>query len=149
MVGYGMKEMDAIRAATVMTADLFGIAGDTGTLETGIVAYCLVVVSLFVVSKASAQPSNSPEETTTRYALVHAGALLAVPGQPPESEKTLVIKNDRIESMVVFSVCLVLVEAAFSSASMVSACSLQISEIGPVLTLDSDLACVLSSVKQV
>jgi imidazolonepropionase-like amidohydrolase len=35
MVGFGMKPMDAIRSATVVTADLFGVATDAGTLEAG------------------------------------------------------------------------------------------------------------------
>jgi imidazolonepropionase-like amidohydrolase len=43
MVEYGMKPMDAIRAATVVTADLFGLAADTGTLEPGKIADVVAV----------------------------------------------------------------------------------------------------------
>jgi len=35
-----------------------------------------------------------------RYSLVHAGTLLAVPGQPPEREMTIVVKNDRIAGVM-------------------------------------------------
>jgi len=35
MVEFGMPAMAALRSATVETADLFGIAGETGTLEPG------------------------------------------------------------------------------------------------------------------
>jgi imidazolonepropionase-like amidohydrolase len=35
MVGFGMAEMDAIHAATVSTAELFGIAEEAGSIEAG------------------------------------------------------------------------------------------------------------------
>jgi len=43
MVGFGMKPMDAIRSATVVTADLFGISADAGTLEAGKLADLVAV----------------------------------------------------------------------------------------------------------
>ncbi len=43
MVGFGMKPMDAIRAATVVTADLFGITAEAGTLEAGKLADIVAV----------------------------------------------------------------------------------------------------------
>jgi imidazolonepropionase-like amidohydrolase len=43
MVQYGMKEMDAIHSATVVTADLFGIADEAGTLEPGKLADVIAV----------------------------------------------------------------------------------------------------------
>lgn len=43
MVGFGMSEMDAIYSATVSTAQLFGIAEDTGTLEPGKLADIIAV----------------------------------------------------------------------------------------------------------
>jgi imidazolonepropionase-like amidohydrolase len=43
MVGYGMTEADAIRSATVMTAELFGIEADAGTLEPGKLADLIAV----------------------------------------------------------------------------------------------------------
>ena len=43
MVGFGMSEMDAIRSATVMTAELFGISADAGTLEAGKLADLIAV----------------------------------------------------------------------------------------------------------
>lgn len=45
MVQYGMKEMDAIYAATVSTAELFGIEEETGTLEPGKLADVIAVNS--------------------------------------------------------------------------------------------------------
>jgi len=38
MVKFGMQPMDAIRSATITTADLFGLSADVGTLEAGRVA---------------------------------------------------------------------------------------------------------------
>ena len=43
MVGFGMSEMDAIRSATVVTAELFGIAAEAGTLEPGKLADLVAV----------------------------------------------------------------------------------------------------------
>jgi imidazolonepropionase-like amidohydrolase len=43
MVGFGMKPMDALRSATVVTADLFGISAEAGTLETGKLADIVAV----------------------------------------------------------------------------------------------------------
>lgn len=43
MVGFGMPPMDAIRSATVMTAELFGISADAGTLEPGKLADIVAV----------------------------------------------------------------------------------------------------------
>lgn len=43
MVKYGMTEMDAIRSATVMTAELFGISDEAGTLEPGKLADLIAV----------------------------------------------------------------------------------------------------------
>jgi imidazolonepropionase-like amidohydrolase len=43
MVGFGMKPMDAIRSATVATAELFGIAADAGTIEAGKLADLVAV----------------------------------------------------------------------------------------------------------
>ena len=43
MVGFGMRPMDAIRSATVVTADLFGISAEAGTLEPGKLADIVAV----------------------------------------------------------------------------------------------------------
>lgn len=43
MVGFGMTPMDAIRSATIMTAELFGIATEAGTLEVGKLADLVAV----------------------------------------------------------------------------------------------------------
>jgi imidazolonepropionase-like amidohydrolase len=43
MVQFGMKPADAVRSATVVTAELFGIAADVGTLEPGKVADLVAV----------------------------------------------------------------------------------------------------------
>jgi imidazolonepropionase-like amidohydrolase len=43
MVNFGMKPMDALRSATVVTADLFGIAAEAGTLEPGKLADIVAV----------------------------------------------------------------------------------------------------------
>lgn len=43
MVGFGMTPMDAVRSATIMTAELFGIATEAGTLEVGKLADLVAV----------------------------------------------------------------------------------------------------------
>jgi imidazolonepropionase-like amidohydrolase len=43
MVGFGMTPMDAIRSATVMTAELFGISAEAGTIEAGKLADLVAV----------------------------------------------------------------------------------------------------------
>ncbi|MEO7385428.1 MAG: amidohydrolase family protein [Gammaproteobacteria bacterium] len=43
MVGFGMRPMDAIRSATVVTADLFGLTAEAGTLEPGKIADVVAV----------------------------------------------------------------------------------------------------------
>ncbi len=43
MVGFGMRPMDAIRSATVVTADLFAISAEAGTLEPGKLADVVAV----------------------------------------------------------------------------------------------------------
>ncbi|MCC7328710.1 MAG: amidohydrolase family protein [Gammaproteobacteria bacterium] len=43
MVQFGMQPMDAIRAATVVTADLFGISAEAGTIEPGKLADLIAV----------------------------------------------------------------------------------------------------------
>ena len=55
---------------------------------------CLVLVV--------AMPSwaNSQNDDPDTWVIVHAGALLAVPGEQPEREKTIVIKNGVIESVL-------------------------------------------------
>lgn len=54
----------------------------------------------FFSALAFAQPagvtSGAPAQPQDRYVLLHAGTLLAVPGEAPRSKATLVIKNDRI-----------------------------------------------------
>ncbi len=43
MVKFGMKPMDALRSATVVTADLFGLSAEVGTLEPGKLADVVAV----------------------------------------------------------------------------------------------------------
>ena len=49
-----------------------------------------------------AMPSsaNAQDAAADTWMVVHAGTLLSVPGEQPESEKTIVIKNDVIESVL-------------------------------------------------
>lgn len=56
-------------------------------------------LSLLAFSFAVAMPSwaNAQDDDADTWVVVHAGALLSVPGQQPESEKTIVIKNGVIE----------------------------------------------------
>ena len=58
--------------------------------------------SLLVLAMAAALPSsaNAQADVADTWVVVHAGALLAVPGEAPENEKTIVIRNDMIESVL-------------------------------------------------
>lgn len=53
---------------------------------------------LGLAASGSAQTPAPPAEPD-RWTIVHCGTLLAVPGQAPKREQTVVIKNDRIESV--------------------------------------------------
>ena len=44
--------------------------------------------------------SSAQDDSNDTWVIVHAGTLLAVPGQPAESEKTIVIRNDIVESVL-------------------------------------------------
>ena len=44
--------------------------------------------------------SNAQNDDTDTWVVIHAGTLLSVPGEKPEKEKTIVIKNDVIESVL-------------------------------------------------
>ena len=44
--------------------------------------------------------SSTQEAGNDTWAIIHAGTLLAVPGQAPENEKTIVIRNDIVESVL-------------------------------------------------
>jgi imidazolonepropionase-like amidohydrolase len=43
MIEYGMSPLDAIRSATMVTADLMGLAGETGALKPGMMADIIAV----------------------------------------------------------------------------------------------------------
>ena len=60
---------------------------------------CLtVLILLFMVGPLAMTGEASGKEDT--WVIVHAGTLLAVPGQPPEKEKTIVIRNGVIEEVL-------------------------------------------------
>jgi len=54
------------------------------------------------LSLALALPSlsSAQDDGNDTWVIVHAGTLLAVPGEPAENEKTIVIRNDVIESVL-------------------------------------------------
>ena len=57
-----------------------------------------IVVGALLAGNAAAQtiPAAAPTGPA-RYVLLQAGTVLAVPGQPPQREMTVVVKNDRVE----------------------------------------------------
>ena len=59
-------------------------------------------LSWLAFAMAVAMPSlaNAQDAAADTWVVVHAGTLLSVPGEQPESEKTIVIKNDVIESVL-------------------------------------------------
>lgn len=60
---------------------------------------CLTVLSLvFMTGQFAMTGEDNGKEDT--WVIVHAGTLLAVPGQSPENEKTIVIKNGVIEEVL-------------------------------------------------
>lgn len=55
-------------------------------------------LSLSVIAQEEEQAKTEPEKSS--WLIVHAGTLLAVPGKPPLSEKTIVIHNDRFSRVL-------------------------------------------------
>ena len=47
----------------------------------------------------SRRPGGPGQPPPDRYVLIHAGTLLAVPGTKPQSQMTVVVKNDRIAAI--------------------------------------------------
>ena len=63
-------------------------------------ALILSILATFFMTVATAQPAGprgSHQAKPDHYILIHAGTLLAVPGKKPQSNMTVVVKNDRIE----------------------------------------------------
>ncbi len=62
----------------------------------------LTALSWLALAIAGAMPysANAQDDIADTWVVVHAGTLLSVPGEQPESEKTIVIKNDVIESVL-------------------------------------------------
>ena len=62
----------------------------------------LKTMAWFVLSFTVAMPTSviAQDDETDSWVLVHAGTLLAVPGRQPETEKTIVVKNGVIESVL-------------------------------------------------
>lgn len=61
-----------------------------------------IALKWLALAMAVAMPSsaNAQDDVADSWVVVHAGTLLAVPGEQPESEKTIVIRNDVIESVL-------------------------------------------------
>lgn len=55
--------------------------------------FVLLLAGFATASPAQNRPGAAPPD---RYTLVHAGTLLAVPGQPPQEKMTVVVRNDRV-----------------------------------------------------
>ncbi len=62
----------------------------------------LVLVTLLSVASAAPCSAQAPAAApaSDRYTLVRCGTLLAIPGQDPRKEVTVVVKNDKIDSVV-------------------------------------------------
>ena len=65
-------------------------------LSPGLLLSLCAAVMLVQPAAAQSTPGGPPPAKPDHYVLVHAGTLLAVPGKPPQSQMTLVIRNDRI-----------------------------------------------------
>ena len=63
----------------------------------GSLAWLSVGLSLALVLPSLTSAQGDGDDT---WVIVHAGTLLAVPGEPAENEKTIVIRNDVIESVL-------------------------------------------------
>ncbi|MBL8644165.1 MAG: amidohydrolase family protein, partial [Rhodospirillaceae bacterium] len=53
-----------------------------------------------LTSTAWAQGRPGQDAPPDRYTIIHAGTLLAVPGEPAQKEMTVVVKNDRVDRTV-------------------------------------------------
>ncbi len=63
-------------------------------------ALILSILATFFMTAATAQPTGprgSHQAKPDHYILIHAGTLLAIPGKKPQSNMTVVVKNNRIE----------------------------------------------------
>jgi imidazolonepropionase-like amidohydrolase len=59
------------------------------------------VLSLSVVSaQVFAEEQDAEEQAPTEWLVIHAGTLLAIPGDRPKGPSTIVVKNNRIEQVV-------------------------------------------------
>ncbi len=58
-----------------------------------------VWLGLALVAMPSSSNAQGPDGTDT-WVVIHAGTLLSVPGEQPQTEKTIVIRNDAIESVL-------------------------------------------------
>ena len=65
-------------------------------LSLGLLLNLFAAVALVQPAAAQSSPGGPPQAKPDHYVLVHAGTLLAVPGKAPQSQMTIVIKNDRI-----------------------------------------------------
>ena len=65
-----------------------------------VIAIILCFVSFVGVAQASEESTKSKNNTKTNWVVIHAGTLLAVPGEGIKSQQTLVIKNNKVEKIV-------------------------------------------------
>lgn len=71
------------------------------SIRTRLLGWSGVLIWLAIAATVVApSPTNAQNEHADTWVIVHAGTLLAVPGRQPEREKTIVIKNGVIESVL-------------------------------------------------
>jgi len=65
----------------------------------GLLLPLLAILALTGPALAQPAPGGPVPTAPDAYVLIHAGTLLAVPGQKPRSKMTVVVKNDRVAAV--------------------------------------------------
>ena len=64
------------------------------------VAIILCLISFVGLAQANENSAKSKAEIINNWVVIHAGTLLAVPGEGIKKQQTLVIKNNKIEEII-------------------------------------------------
>jgi len=64
------------------------------------IKYILAITWCFIAFAAQAQATESSVESENKWTIIHAGTLLAVPGDKIKKQQTIIIKNNKIEKVV-------------------------------------------------
>ena len=61
---------------------------------------CIKIILCWLFACAAVVHANTPPEQEIKWTVIHAGTLLAVPGEKAKTTQTLIIKNNKIEKLM-------------------------------------------------